>query len=115
MGTLLDKPITEKETHSDAANGYRYGVSAMQGWRVEMEDAHIAIGSIEGLEDHGFFAVFDGHGGQEALGHAHADAAEGGDERRALPLAIAVDLARGRLPVDGAHHARAALLEHVLE
>ena len=64
MGTLLDKPITEKETHSDAANGYRYGVSAMQGWRVEMEDAHIAIGSIEGLEDHGFFAVFDGHGGR---------------------------------------------------
>ena len=66
MGTLLDKPITEKETHTDAANGYRYGVSAMQGWRVEMEDAHIAKGSIEGLEDHGFFAVFDGHGGKEA-------------------------------------------------
>jgi hypothetical protein len=66
MGTLLDKPITEKETESGEANGARYGAAAMQGWRVEMEDQHCAVGSIPGLETHSFFAVFDGHGGKEA-------------------------------------------------
>lgn len=37
MGSFLDKPKTEKETHCDHGNGMRAAVSAMQGWRVEME------------------------------------------------------------------------------
>ena len=41
MGTLLDKPVTEKEdTEEGEAHGLRYGVSSMQGWRVDMEDSH---------------------------------------------------------------------------
>jgi len=36
----------------------------MQGWRVEMEDAHSALLSLPGsLKDWSFFAVYDGHAG----------------------------------------------------
>lgn len=34
----------------------------MQGWRIEMEDAHI-IADLPSLPDHTLVAVFDGHGG----------------------------------------------------
>lgn len=33
----MDKPIEEKDTHSGEGNGLIWGLSAMQGWRVEME------------------------------------------------------------------------------
>lgn len=48
----------------DGENSYlRYGVSAMQGWRMTMEDAHISEHSLaDGIC---LFAVFDGHGGPE--------------------------------------------------
>ena len=57
-------------------NGLRYGATAMQGWRVKMEDAHVAqiclneneAGREGGMEDEGgregrlaLFGVFDGH------------------------------------------------------
>jgi serine/threonine protein phosphatase PrpC len=43
----------------------RYGLGAMQGWRIEMEDSHSAIIGLPkaGLEGWSFFAVFDGHAG----------------------------------------------------
>ncbi|VEU36704.1 unnamed protein product [Pseudo-nitzschia multistriata] len=93
MGNLLGAPVTEKETHRGVTKDERlkYGLSSMQGWRVHMEDAHIAEGdlyaleetvteatttSCEGKEDvvhkrkrkiplhgHSLFAVYDGHGG----------------------------------------------------
>lgn len=65
MGSFLDKPITEKEEHNVEGNGLRCGAAGMQGWRVTMEDAHTAIPRIEGLTDHGFFACYDGHGGDQ--------------------------------------------------
>ena len=37
MGQQLDKPKTEKEEESGTANGLKYALSAMQGWRLEME------------------------------------------------------------------------------
>lgn len=40
----------------------------MQGWRINMEDAHIANLKFE--EDGNLFAVFDGHGGQEVALYA---------------------------------------------
>lgn len=65
MGTFLDKPKTQKDNEHGEGNGLRFGVSSMQGWRVEMEDAHCAFTSLEeGLEDWSFFAVFDGHAGR---------------------------------------------------
>jgi protein phosphatase 1B len=64
MGAFLDKPKTDKQTESGSGNGVRYAVSSMQGWRVEMEDAHCAtIGLPGALRDWSFFAVFDGHAG----------------------------------------------------
>lgn len=63
MGNFLDAPITDKHTLHGEANGMRFAVSSMQGWRVGMEDAHIAAGQIPEIPDTAFFAVFDGHGG----------------------------------------------------
>lgn len=61
MGAFLNSPKTEKETCNGEGNGIKYGVSAMQGWRMEMEDAHICSTSLPC--GNSFFGVFDGHAG----------------------------------------------------
>ena len=71
MGATLDKPVTEKHTERGGGtlgdgSEYRFGASGMQGWRREMEDRHTCATEIPGLEGHAFFAVYDGHGGDEA-------------------------------------------------
>lgn len=48
MGGFLDKPNTEKSHEQGGGNGLRYGVASMQGWRVEMEDAHSTITALPG-------------------------------------------------------------------
>jgi len=64
--------VSEKPGYgiSHPASALRWGVGEMQGWRPTMEDAHVAMGSLsEGKDswaDTGLFAVFDGHGGEEA-------------------------------------------------
>lgn len=69
MGVYLPKPNTEKESEDGgdlSKNITRFGVTAMQGWRQLMEDAHVANPSFgSDLFDHPFalFGVFDGHGG----------------------------------------------------
>ena len=71
MGAFLDTPNTEKYNEHGEGNGLKYGVASMQGWRLEMEDAHRAITGLEGsLADWSYFAVFDGHAG--ALVSAHS-------------------------------------------
>lgn len=65
MGAFLEKPITTKETEEGEGNGIKYAVSAMQGWRKEMEDKHISNTKFR-LEGHAFFGVFDGHAGSQA-------------------------------------------------
>lgn len=72
MGTLLDKPVTEKEhTESGTAHNLHYGVSSMQGWRVDMEDAHLFVGDLDpAAEGTSLFGVFDGHGGEFAAKYA---------------------------------------------
>ncbi|XP_077193594.1 protein phosphatase 1B isoform X1 [Paroedura picta] len=70
MGAFLDKPKTEKHNAHGTGNGLRYGLSSMQGWRVEMEDAHTAVVGIpHGLEDWSFFAVYDGHAGSRVANY----------------------------------------------
>lgn len=69
MGSFLDKPKTEKSTLRAEGNGLRCGMSDMQGWRVEMEDAHTVLPSVDGWPDHSFFGVFDGHGGSLVSKH----------------------------------------------
>ncbi|XP_076873007.1 protein phosphatase, Mg2+/Mn2+ dependent, 1Ab [Brachyhypopomus gauderio] len=66
MGAFLDKPKMEKYNAHGEGNGLSYGLSSMQGWRVEMEDAHTAvIGLPHGLGSWSFFAVYDGHAGSQ--------------------------------------------------
>ncbi|KAM3625881.1 uncharacterized protein V6R79_019172 [Siganus canaliculatus] len=63
MGAYLSQPNTSK-TSSDGGNSHiSYGFSAMQGWRVSMEDAHNCIPEFD--EETAMFAVYDGHGGEE--------------------------------------------------
>lgn len=70
MGAFLDKPKTEKYNESKTGAGLRYGLSSMQGWRIEMEDAHSAvIGLPEIGENVSWFAVFDGHAGSRVSAH----------------------------------------------
>ena len=70
MGAFLDKPKTEKYNESKTGAGLRYGLSSMQGWRIEMEDAHSAvIGIPEVGENISWFAVFDGHAGSRVSAH----------------------------------------------
>lgn len=70
MGAFLDKPKVEKHTECGLGNGLRYALSSMQGWRVEMEDAHCAVVGLPcGLDRWSFFAVFDGHAGARVSAH----------------------------------------------
>ena len=67
---FLDKPKTEKHNAHGAGNSLRFGLSSMQGWRVEMEDAHTAVlGLPHGLPDWSFFAVYDGHAGSRVANY----------------------------------------------
>ena len=63
MGIYLGKPNLAKDSHIGENQIMKYGVSAMQGWRLNMEDAHIT--NLDLPNGNALFAVFDGHGGQE--------------------------------------------------
>ncbi|MCJ1299267.1 Protein phosphatase 2C 2 [Hypocenomyce scalaris] len=77
MGQTLSEPIVEKTSDEGQDDRVIYGVSAMQGWRISMEDAHAAVLDLQ-VEDSGkeykaaspedrlsFFGVYDGHGGDK--------------------------------------------------
>lgn len=69
----MDAPKTEKlDSARRVLNGLDIGVTGMQGWRLEMEDAHIAS-VIASQPDHLFLAVFDGHGGAGAAIYAERE------------------------------------------
>lgn len=63
MGIYLSSPNTTKTSEDGENELLRYGVSAMQGWRMSMEDSHISSPDLD--ENISLFAVFDGHGGAE--------------------------------------------------
>merc|ERR1711892_635859 len=66
MGGHLPKPITTKEQTSGQGNGLTWHCRAMQGWRMDMEDAHITKAVLsDRLSAYSLFAVFDGHAGKE--------------------------------------------------
>eukprot|EP00930_Biecheleria_cincta_P066712 TRINITY_DN5296_c0_g1_i2.p3 TRINITY_DN5296_c0_g1~~TRINITY_DN5296_c0_g1_i2.p3 ORF type:complete len:381 (-),score=115.96 TRINITY_DN5296_c0_g1_i2:86-1228(-) len=65
MGALLDKPITDKRTDSGSSERMEWSAVDMQGWRQDMEDAHIALADCgEEFAGCGLYCVFDGHGGK---------------------------------------------------
>jgi len=70
MGNQLDSPKTEKDGETFiSSTGLEAGSTGMQGWRLEMEDSHVAI-DLPGFPNHQFFAVFDGHAGAGAAKYA---------------------------------------------
>ena len=62
---IPSQPITTKQSEDGVCDNLhlRYGCSSMQGWRGEMEDAHITEPNFD--ENVALFAIFDGHGGPE--------------------------------------------------
>ncbi|KAJ1528286.1 Protein phosphatase 2C 2, partial [Cladochytrium tenue] len=76
MGQTLSEPVTDKNTTTGGDERLFYGASSMQGWRIQMEDAHTTVLSLLKEEDGAaahfgaddarhvsFFGVYDGHGG----------------------------------------------------
>ncbi|KAI8499276.1 Protein phosphatase 1G [Branchiostoma belcheri] len=63
MGAYLSEPKLDKDSADGGTARLSYGVSAMQGWRISMEDAHNCIPEFD--EKTALFAVYDGHGGAE--------------------------------------------------
>uniref|UniRef100_A0AAQ4R7L9 Protein phosphatase 1G n=1 Tax=Gasterosteus aculeatus aculeatus TaxID=481459 RepID=A0AAQ4R7L9_GASAC len=63
MGAYLSQPNTTKTSSDGGNSNMSYGYSAMQGWRVSMEDAHNCIPEFD--EETAMFSVYDGHGGEE--------------------------------------------------
>lgn len=71
MDAFSDSPNTEKYNEHGEGNNLQYGVASMQGWRMEMEDAHSAITGLKNnLSDWSYFAVFDGHAGAIVSAHS---------------------------------------------
>ncbi|KAI1719710.1 protein phosphatase 2C domain-containing protein [Ditylenchus destructor] len=69
MGAFLDHPRTQKTNEcgevKEREQVCRYVTSSMQGWRIDMEDAHRICVSIPEFPEWSFFAVFDGHAGNK--------------------------------------------------
>ncbi|KAI1735491.1 putative serine/threonine phosphatase 2C ptc2 [Xylaria scruposa] len=74
MGQTLSEPVVEKTSAKGEDDRLIYGVSAMQGWRISMEDAHCTVLDLLTPKDDekkahpsrlSFFGVFDGHGGDK--------------------------------------------------
>lgn len=75
MGNHLEAPKTDKSSQEHVTGeGLIGGATEMQGWRFEMEDAHILTDfPPERLNNggvHSLLAVFDGHGGAGAAKYA---------------------------------------------
>jgi len=65
MGIYRSTPLTDKNSESNSNDQLSYAACGMQGWRVSMEDSHIAELALGGNEEQHLFGVFDGHGGME--------------------------------------------------
>ncbi|KAK4086513.1 transcriptional regulator family: Fungal Specific TF [Purpureocillium lilacinum] len=70
----IARPLLERTSDKGEDDRLIYGLSAMQGWRISMEDSHTAVldlGNPNSTDpkkhpDHlSFFGVFDGHGGDK--------------------------------------------------
>ena len=69
MGQILSQPEKDKQSEQNSDPYLAYGLSCMQGWRINMEDAHATILNIDDdiEDDHvAFFGVYDGHGGDKS-------------------------------------------------
>lgn len=74
--SVADIYLQSQTSHNGGDERLIYGLSAMQGWRISMEDAHTAVLDLQAengqenkpksAEDRlSFFGVYDGHGGDK--------------------------------------------------
>lgn len=66
MGQILSNPVIDKEHHSGEDILTAFGLCAMQGWRMSMEDAHVVQPNVLNASDKdhvALYSIFDGHGG----------------------------------------------------
>ncbi|QLL31685.1 hypothetical protein HG536_0B05500 [Torulaspora globosa] len=66
MGQILSNPVIDKEHHSGEDRLTAFGLCAMQGWRMSMEDAHVVQPNVLNASDKdhiALYSIFDGHGG----------------------------------------------------
>ncbi|CCK68687.1 type 2C protein phosphatase PTC3 KNAG_0B02450 [Huiozyma naganishii CBS 8797] len=89
MGQILSSPVIEKEHHSGVDARSAFGLCAMQGWRMSMEDAHVVEldvlgcqiaesgdGDLKAVPHWAMYAVLDGHGGAHVARFCGAHLAE---------------------------------------
>jgi len=64
MGGSLSVPITSHSTQKCGNESFKVGVCEMQGYRATMEDSHrISLPTRD--QKTAFFAIYDGHGGEQ--------------------------------------------------
>ena len=62
----LDKPNKNIDFEFGSNDLLEFVAAGMQGWRLNMEDSHVAELSMDSNGDkNSLFGVFDGHGGRE--------------------------------------------------
>eukprot|EP00831_Metopus_contortus_P073593 TRINITY_DN6712_c0_g1_i2.p2 TRINITY_DN6712_c0_g1~~TRINITY_DN6712_c0_g1_i2.p2 ORF type:complete len:340 (+),score=65.34 TRINITY_DN6712_c0_g1_i2:164-1183(+) len=66
----LEEPDKTKHAVEGECDLLRFVAIGMQGWRLNMEDAHIATVKFGGDPQAALFGVFDGHGGREVAEYA---------------------------------------------
>ena len=119
MGAYLSAPNLDVESAEGAGPLSAFGTSSMQGWRRNMEDAHVCRTNLTvGSKPAAFFAVFDGHGGSEVADYCQrhwADemdrelAARGASEVSAAMTEVFLRLDRMLISAEGRAELRAAL------
>jgi hypothetical protein len=66
MGVYLSTACKEGESAEGEGNNLRFAFGDIQGWRKNMEDAHLTEPVVQHADKNiSVFAVFDGHGGKE--------------------------------------------------
>ena len=62
MGAYLSEPIRDKDCDDivDRSRFYQVGACSMQGWRANMEDAHLVAPDFDGDPGSLLVGVFDG-------------------------------------------------------
>ncbi|SMN20617.1 similar to Saccharomyces cerevisiae YER089C PTC2 Type 2C protein phosphatase (PP2C) [Maudiozyma saulgeensis] len=65
MGQILSNPVIDKERSEGSDEFTAFGLCAMQGWRMSMEDTHLTEPDVlDSKQDKlALYAIFDGHGG----------------------------------------------------
>jgi len=80
--TYRNEPDKTKHSFEGSALEFKYAGTEVQGWRLNMEDAHLAVTNFGKDSSAALFGVFDGHGGSFNLYHCIGAAVSEFSKRR---------------------------------